>query len=299
MSAHSHTPLPAPGADRWPLIGALLTFALGAAVLVFALTGAGPGTARDRVTSFPSPAVARPARVPAPVAATTPRRVVAAPSPAAQRVRSAAIPMLSDGTHITLAWASGYYPIYAVAAETFAVNPLLIASIHKQESAFSTAATTYHGLNFAHCCAGPMQFNVTNGPVSTWRRFAGAFRYGARPPGYPHATSFHPSVYDDFDAIMAGAWLLRASGASTALDATAWQAAYDYYGHDATGVAYADEVLARAVGWSQTGFCVNCAVDQTLVATMYADYGAAAITALAPKHAPSAKARRHRSAPVA
>ncbi len=35
-------------------------------------------------------------------------------------------------------------------------------------------------------------------------------------------------------------------------------AAYDYYGHDATGVSYADQVLARAIGWSQHGFCINC-----------------------------------------
>ena len=37
-----------------------------------------------------------------------------------------------------------------------------------QESAFSTAPGIYHGLNFARCCGGPMQFNVTNGPVTTW-----------------------------------------------------------------------------------------------------------------------------------
>ena len=59
----------------------------------------------------------------------------------------------------------GFYPIYATAQRTFGVNWLLLASIHRQESAFSTAPGTYHGLNFAHCCGGPMQFNVTNG----WR----------------------------------------------------------------------------------------------------------------------------------
>ena len=57
----------------------------------------------------------------------------------------------------------GFYPIYATAQSTFGVNWLLLASIHRQESAFSTAPGTYHGLNFAHCCGGPMQFNVTNG----------------------------------------------------------------------------------------------------------------------------------------
>ena len=57
----------------------------------------------------------------------------------------------------------GFYPIYATAQRTFGVNWLLLASIHMQETAFSTAPSTYHGLNFADCCGGPMQFNVTNG----------------------------------------------------------------------------------------------------------------------------------------
>ena len=57
----------------------------------------------------------------------------------------------------------GFYPIYAVAQKAFDVNWLLIASIHKQETRLLHRATTYHGLNFAGCCGGPMQFNVTNG----------------------------------------------------------------------------------------------------------------------------------------
>ena len=74
-------------------------------------------------------------------------------------------------------------------------------------------------------------------------------------------TAAHPSIYDDFDAIMAAAHLLSADGAGYALDGSAWAAAYDYYGHDATGVIYADQVLARAIGWSQHGFCINCGVQ--------------------------------------
>ena len=46
-------------------------------------------------------------------------------------------------------------------------------------------------------------------------------------------TATHPSIYDDFDAIMAAAHLLSADGAGYALDGAAWIAAYDYYGHDA------------------------------------------------------------------
>ena len=166
-------------------------------------------------------------------------------------------------------WVSGFYPIYAQAQKAYGVNWLLIASVHKQETAFSTHPTTYHGLNFANCCAGPMQFNVTNGVRggigSTWARYKNASAAAKRPATYPHRTAKHPSVYDDYDAIMAAAALLRDSGAGANLDASAWRAAYDYYGHDATGVDYADEVVARAIGWGQKDFCINCGTDASMM----------------------------------
>jgi hypothetical protein len=193
-------------------------------------------------------------------------------------------------------WMEGFYPIYATAQRTFGVDWLLLASIHMQESAFSTAPSTYRGLNFARCCGGPMQFNVTNGRVSTWDRVSSSYVYGARPAAYDHMTRAHPSIYDDFDAIMAAAHLLSASGAGYALDQSAWNAAYDYYGHDANGVAYADEVLARGIGWSQHGFCVNCGVRQTLIEAVHAAYGASVLVALTAPHAP--RAPRVRAAAV-
>ncbi len=177
-------------------------------------------------------------------------------------------------TAIPTRWMEGFYRIYSVAQSAFGVNWLLIASIHDQESAFSTAPTTYHGLNFAGCCGGPMQFNVTNGPVTTWDLVSDSYLHGRRPATYDHMTATHPSIYDDFDAIMAAAHLLSTDGAGYALDGAAWNAAYDYYGHDAAGVTYADEVLARAIGWSQHGFCINCGVDPTLVNAVYEAYGA-------------------------
>ncbi len=182
--------------------------------------------------------------------------------------------------HISRHWMEGFYPIYATAQSTFAVNWLLLASIHMQESAFSTAPGIYHGLNFAHCCAGPMQFNVTNGPVSTWDLMRDSYRGGHRPAGYDHRTAKHPSVYDDFDSIMAAAHLLSTDGAGYRLEGAAWDAAYDYYGHDATGVLYADQVLARAIGWSQHGFCINCGLDEGLVQAVDGAYGAPVLAAL-------------------
>jgi len=195
-------------------------------------------------------------------------------------------------TAIPTRWMEGFYPIYATAQSTFGVNWLLIASIHKQESAFSTAATTYHGLNFAGCCGGPMQFNVTNGSRSrpgtgsgsTWDLVSDSYKYGKRPAAYDHMTQAHPSIYDDFDSIMAAAHLLSADGAEYALNGAAWDAAYDYYGHDATGVSYADEVLARAIGYSQHGFCINCGVEPGMIEAVHAAYGVPVLELLTTAH---------------
>jgi hypothetical protein len=227
--------------------------------------------------------------------------IVAQPSPAQQQLAARRLVDQTE-TEIPTRWMEGFYPIYATAQSTFGVNWLLIASIHKQESAFSTAPTTYHGLNFAGCCGGPMQFNVTNGSRSgagsTWDLVSDSYKYGKRPAVYDHMTATHPSIYDDFDSIMAAAHLLSADGAEYALNGAAWDAAYDYYGHDATGVSYADEVLARAIGWSQHGFCINCGVEAGMIEAVHAAYGAPVLAALEAEAKPKAltatrAAKRH------
>jgi hypothetical protein len=91
---------------------------------------------------------------------------------------------------------------------------------------------------------------------------------------------------------MAAAALLKDSGAGKDLDASAWQAAYDYYGHDATGVSYADEVLARAIGWGQKSFCINCLTDGRLLGAVDAAWGVPARTALDAAAAAAAKAKQ-------
>jgi hypothetical protein len=205
--------------------------------------------------------------------------IVARPTPEQQQLDASRF-VDQTQTHIARRWLEGFYPIYEMAQRTFGVNWLLLASIHRQESAFSTSPGTYEGLNFAHCCGGPMQFNVTNGPVTTWALVSDSYRYGRRPAAYDHATAKHPSIYDDFDAIMGAAHLLSADGSGYGLDGSAWAAAYDYYGHDATGVTYADQVLARAIGWSQHGFCINCGVSTALVEAVHAAYGAPVLASL-------------------
>ncbi|HEV7529379.1 MAG TPA: hypothetical protein VGO29_10840 [Solirubrobacteraceae bacterium] len=291
----ANVPIPPRERGAWLLAGALAL--LGVAVLVAALLVGGRTDRPTRAAAPPAVPVVAPTPTPSQAAsasvlshAAVPKEgrharhatggaIVARPSGAQQRLDASRF-VDSTQTQIPTRWMEGFYGIYATAQRTFGVNWLLLASIHRQESAFSTAPGTYRGLNFAGCCGGPMQFNVTNGPVTTWRRVSDSFRYGQRPSAYDHATAKHPSIYDDFDAIMAAAHLLSADGAGYSLDAAAWAAAYAYYGHDATGVTYADHVLARAIGWSQHGFCINCGVQATLVEAVHAAYGAPVLAAL-------------------
>ena len=107
-------------------------------------------------------------------------------------------------------------------------------------------------------------------------------------------TAKHPSIYDDFDAIMAAAHLLSADGAGEELNGAVWDAAYDYYGHDLTGVTYADQVLARAIGWSQHGFCINCGLETAMVQAVSAAYGAPVAASLEAEAATVARVKPHR-----
>lgn len=292
-----HVPTPPSERGHWLLAGGMA--ALGVAVLVAVCTGL---LGRSTNAPIAPPPVLVLAATPAPTtsgsagASTTSASAAIGAQPPAQQTQSLARLESQLQTHVSVRWMEGFYPIYSVAQTTFGVNWLLIASIHEQESAFSTAPSTYHGLNFAGCCGGPMQFNVTNGPVSTWDLVSGSYRYGVRPAAYDHPTARHPSIYDDFDAIMAAAHLLSADGATLALGQGSWNAAYDYYGHDATGVTYADQVLARAIGWSQHGFCVNCGTEPAMVTAVHAAYGAPVLAALTPVRTPpratAARARK-------
>jgi hypothetical protein len=318
--------VPAPPSERGRFALAATVAALGAGTLVAVLSGA---VGRQRLLP---PALPTRAALPTPAALTrdpsTGRQTFAAASTAGHRgaaivakasrsgaQRSASPQNGTPGfqnvlsTTVPTSWIEGFYPIYERAQRAFRVNWLLIASIHAQETAFSTAPSTYHGLNFAHCCGGPMQFNVTDGSarppngsarppgtLSTWAQVANSYRYAKRPAHYDHMTSHHPSIYDDFDSIMAAAHLLSLDGAGYALDDSAWWAAYDYYGHDAYGVTYADEVLARAIGWSQHGFCTGCGVSSALITAVQAAYGAPVDAQLEAEEAALKRQRTARSA---
>ena len=274
-----HGSVPQPREDRWSPLVAGVVFVAGVVLLVYALTSS--------VRSSDPAAVAPAQAAPGTSAKQPALTVVAGPEPAVEKPAKAAPPPRPH--RATWAeWTGLYRPLYRSGDRAFGVSWLLLAAVHKQETAFSTAAGTYRGLNFAGCCAGPMQFNVTNGRTSTWDRFSGAFRAAERPASYPHVARRHPSVYDDFDAMMAAARLLSHSGATRVLDGRAWQAAFDYYGHDAFGVSYADVVVARARNWANKGFSALSEPSPAAVAAVHADYGAAALSALAPPRPPAA-----------
>jgi hypothetical protein len=307
---------PSPSSERGAWLLACVIAAIGVAVLVAALSGVLGSTSTPVApppvlvaAATPSPATSGGAASAAGVSTARGGHahalIVARPSLAQQRVDVKDF-LGPTQTHISRRWMEGFYPIYATAQGTFGVNWLMLASIHRQESAFSTAPGIYHGLNFANCCGGPMQFNVMNGSrpgsgraggragiPSTWELVSDSYIYGKRPARYDHMTARHPSIYDDFDAIMAAAHLLSADGAEYTLNESAWDAAYDYYGHDATGVTYADQVLARAIGWSQHGFCINCEVEPKMIEAVQAAYGAPVLAALETEGKPKAVVAKH------
>jgi hypothetical protein len=122
-----------------------------------------------------------------------------------------------------------YLRLYQQAGQRYRIDPWILAAIGSIETNHgrSTAAGVREGVNFAGCCAGPMQFNITNGPPSTWDGYGvDGNRDGRRSP------------YDLEDAIPAAAKYLRATGAPGD-----YRAAIFAYNH---ADWYVDEVLAKA-----------------------------------------------------
>jgi hypothetical protein len=95
---------------------------------------------------------------------------------------------------------AAYLARYVTAAGTCpALSWQVLAAIGKIESDHgrSPAPGVQHGINRAGCCAGPMQFNLTNGPPSTWDTWG---------------TGVRAQVYDPAHAVPAAARKLCADG---------------------------------------------------------------------------------------
>jgi hypothetical protein len=105
---------------------------------------------------------------------------------------------------------TGYLRLYHQAGMTYRVPWPVLAAIGKVESDHGRLRLpgVRSGLNryrdrsgrWQSCCAGPMQFNLTDGPPSTWQRHG------------------QGNVYDPADAIPAAARKLVADGARRNLD---------------------------------------------------------------------------------
>lgn len=96
---------------------------------------------------------------------------------------------------------AAYLRLYRAAAKTHRVDWRILAAIGKNESDHgrSRAPGVLSGLNFARCCAGPMQFCTTRSCGNTWSAYAVDGNGDGR-----------RSVYDPADAIPAAARLVSA-----------------------------------------------------------------------------------------
>ena len=124
-----------------------------------------------------------------------------------------------------------YLALYRRAGARWGVPWTVLAGIGAVETDHgrSRAPGVHSGLNAFGCCAGPMQFNLTDGPPSTWQRYATDGDGDGR-----------PSPYAPADAIASAARYLRAL-----LDANRDELEPAILGYNHSP-AYVADVLARA-----------------------------------------------------
>jgi hypothetical protein len=156
------------------------------------------------------------------------------------------------------AGARPFLPIYADAAAVYRVNPFLLMAVHEDETSFSrsTLPGVASGVNFAGCCAGPMQFYISGGATpaqggygATWGGYRHAYRRARlpRPASYPlRFERPHPNVYDSYDAIYAAALYFHQLGAGPRLDGRTFQALAGYKGTPPASYPYARHDYERA-----------------------------------------------------
>lgn len=128
-----------------------------------------------------------------------------------------------------------FIPIYKAAAQRYTMPWQLLPAVHNAETTFSTSAVTYERINDAGCCAGPMQFNVTDGTWDGYKdassgenhtKYAGEHHIPSSDRCHAHSLvgkdgtvygdgNTSPSPYDDVDAIFAAAKKLSLNGAWT------------------------------------------------------------------------------------
>lgn len=132
---------------------------------------------------------------------------------------------------------SAYLELYRQAGAAYEIPWTVLAAIGAIESDHgrSSAPGVRSGVNAFGCCAGPMQFNLTNGPPSTWQ----SYRVDGDHDG-------NASPYDPADAIHSAARYLR-----VLLDGARGDLARAVYGYNHSS-AYVTDVLERARQYADT-----------------------------------------------
>jgi Transglycosylase SLT domain len=141
-----------------------------------------------------------------------------------------------------------YLALYQQAAAAYHVPWPVLAAIGAIESDHgrSHATGVRSGVNAFGCCAGPMQFNLRNGPPSTWQSYrVDADGDGATDP------------YSPPDAIASAAHYLKALLDRAAGDVSAAIVGYNH------SQAYVAEVLARARAYARDGDLTVAVPDST------------------------------------
>src|SRR3954452_16950112 len=133
---------------------------------------------------------------------------------------------------------STYLLLYQRAGAAYRVPWPVLAAIGAIETdpGRSRAPGVGSGVNAVGCCAGPMQFNLRNGPPSTWQ----SYRVDGDADG-------DTDPYDPADAIASAANYLRALLEQARGDVAAAIRGYNH------SDAYVADVLARARAFSDDG----------------------------------------------
>jgi hypothetical protein len=154
-------------------------------------------------------------------------------------IRPGACTGATDGTSPSSAARDGipadYLSLYREAGRAYGVPWPVLAGIGAIETDHgrSGAPGVRSGRNSFGCCAGPMQFNITDGPPSTWDRYAVDGNHDG-----------HRDVYDPADAIASAGNYLRAL-----LRAAGGEIRQAILGYNRSQ-AYVNDVLARAEAYS-------------------------------------------------
>ena len=158
-----------------------------------------------------------------------------------------------------------YLTLYQRAGSAYAVPWPILAAIGAIESDHgrSRQPGVRTGVNAFGCCAGPMQFNLRNGPPSTWQ----TYRVDGNADG-------DTDPYDPADAIASAANYLRALLGHSRGDPAS--AVYGYNHDD----GYVADVLARARTFSTTP---EAALAAPALAAPCADAGPGAHNRPAPR----------------